>query len=41
MEKNETQQMKFQGMPPSGQTPEVLMSYFLSLIYVVECFGEN
>ena len=26
---------------PSGQKPEVLMSYFLSLIYVVECFGEN
>ena len=31
----------FKGCPPSGQKPEVLMSYFLSLIYVVECFGEN
>ena len=33
--------MKFQGIPPSGQKPEVLMSYFLSLIYFVEYFGEN
>lgn len=31
----------FKGCPPSGQKPEVLMSYFLSLIYVVECFAEN
>ena len=41
MEKMKHNKWNFKGCPPSGQKPEVLMSYFLSLIYVVECFGEN